>query len=195
MLAGCRRAAEAAGDAGERPRRSASAAAVLPSAGGVGCEIAEPLVDPFGSFAGARSRRRRPRMIMWCPQQSRTTYSPPGRGGSSLFLQVSRGTWESPSRFAVPTVPPQPTPLAPRACSGSCRPPRGSLRKQEPCPVNVVSETTNLGRFTWNVGNAPGPSIRAVSRGTWPPQASTRGRSGCSAPPPIAPSGPLAEPD
>ncbi len=114
MLAGCRRVAETAGDAGdagdagERSRGSASASAVLPSAGGAGCEIAEPLVDSSGSFAGARFRRRRPRIIMWCPRRSRTTYSPPGRGRSSISLQVSRGTWSHPLAQPTPTVTPQP---------------------------------------------------------------------------------------
>jgi hypothetical protein len=170
MLAGCRRAAEAAGDTGERPRASASASAVLPSAGGVGCEIAEPLDDPFGSFAGARSRRRRPRMIMWCPQQSRTTYSPPGQRWSSLFLQVSRGTWKSPSRFAIPTVPPPPTRSAPRAgCGGlpsasgqpsrhSTMPGQHRLPNHEFRPFHVEHRRCegdlNSGGFTWNVAAA-----------------------------------------
>jgi hypothetical protein len=188
MLAGCRRAAEAAGDAGERPRGSASASAVLPSAGGLGCEIAEPLDDPFGSFAGARSRRRRPRIIMWCPQRSRTTYSPPGQGWSSLFLQVSRGTLKSPY-LALPSPPcrrSRPHWHHVLAAEG-CRPPQGSLRDNQPCPVNIVSETTNSGCFTWNLGTA-GVDLN-LGRFTWNVAAAgvDLRRFGCSGPPPRCP--------
>jgi hypothetical protein len=162
MLAGCRRAAEAAGDAGERPRGSASASAVLPSAGGLGCEIAEPLDDPFGSFAGARFRRRRPRIIMWCPQRSRTTYSPPGQGWSSLFLQVSRGTWKVPFWLS------RPHPAAAAGSTGTtCLLPRAPVRHR------AAFETTNHARSMLS----PKPRIWGVSRGTsLPPRRSQSGR-------------------
>lgn len=194
MLAGCRRAAEAASDAGERPRGSASASAVLPSAGGVGCEIAEPLVDPFGSFAGARFRRRRPRMIMWCPQQSRTTYSPPGRGRSSLFLPVSRGTWKSPSRLPSPPCRRSRLHWHHVLAAEGCRPPQGTLRDNHPCPVKVVSETTNLAVSRGTSAPPRMLGIWPVSNDTWQRQPPTWGPAAARSCAPVARPWPLARP-